>query len=213
MSFRLFIGHSSVCRSGAISRAVSHRNERFKGSKRHCWTKSKTQQKQRLGKSSLPLITSLVAGSRPAGPTNHFNSLIRCCTRLPISAQCFANFSISCSMADGVGRALKVLRVMMTVDAIKQFDGHTEEASRFPFVDAGLHNHSTWRAEQSAQCCRRARRHNSFDDLIIRTWRRSARTTQSEHCMWQFAIDILNTDDPSSILRKNVLWSRRLATV
>ncbi len=135
---------------------------------------------------------------------------MRCCTRLPISAQCFANFSISCSIADSVGRALKVLRVMMTVDAIKQFDGHTEKTSRFPFVDAGLHNHSTWRAEQSTQCCRRARRHNSCDDLIIRTWRRSARTTQSEHCMWQFAIDILNTDDPSSILRKNVLWSRRL---
>ena len=35
-----------------------------------------------------------------------------------------------------------MLRAVMTVDAIKQFDGHTEKTCRFPLVDAGLHEPS-----------------------------------------------------------------------
>jgi hypothetical protein len=44
--------------------------------------------------------------------------------------------------ADSLGGALKVLRVVMTVDAIKQLDSHAEKTCRFSFVAASLHQPS-----------------------------------------------------------------------
>src|SRR6266571_3597581 len=82
----------------------------------------------------------LVGGSSPSGPTNDLKGLRQLRSSRTLYPQRYhQRFARPRAVADGARGGLKVVGVMVAVDAIEHLDAHAEEAGSFPLVDARLH--------------------------------------------------------------------------